>query len=180
VELSIAFEGWVRKQSSADGTLAALGLGWRERFLVLDVARRELRYYASVVESRIGNIPLDERCSIPFETIRMLRVPSTDTQEGRRFDLLVDRPHSSKYPRAFTGGLGSRDSTPAAAPTPAAITNVTPRVLVFVAPDTATRHDWVRHIAACLPPSAGGTLVALERRSPPTEDDADAAAGVIE
>ena len=131
--------GWVEKKTSSDGNpKKMMGFGWKRRYLVLLRNNLELKYFGGVKESRFGNVPLDERASIPIESILRITVPQQDDFDGRRFDVHIRRIGSSKFPRAVTSAAGAQDMPEIA------------RTLSMVAPDVTTRHEWVTSISAFL------------------------------
>jgi len=107
-------EGWVTKATTETGNPTSFTFFWQDRYLVLYPAEGELRYYAGVRESRFGNVPLDERASIPIESITQVTTPAREQSfDGRRFDVHFKRwgqGRGAKMPRSqYKDQEGQRD-----------------------------------------------------------------------
>jgi hypothetical protein len=97
VATQIAVEGWLRKK----GSRSVLGKKpWNRRYFVLYANSSEIRYYGDCAESLFGNLPLDERGSIPLEFVTKIVVPEHDAARGgKRFDLITSKIGDHPYPR---------------------------------------------------------------------------------
>jgi hypothetical protein len=103
VATQIAVEGWLRKK----GSRSVLGKKpWNRRYFVLYANSSEIRYYGDCAESLFGNLPLDERGSIPLEFVTKIVVPEHDAARGgKRFDLITSKIGDHPYPRDAQVGL---------------------------------------------------------------------------
>lgn len=145
----ICVAGWLKKQASS-----GLFKAWQPRYFVLYENSRELRYYGRVAESIFGNVPLQERGSIPLEFINKIEVPELDNRGGKRFDVYTNKVGDAAYPRDSQSAPTSGGSSSHA------------RVYCFEAPTIHDRQEWVRHLRALTglaPPgtpfSPGATLL---------------------
>ncbi len=93
-KLGILLEGFLYKFAPE----AVKGVRWHKRYFVLYAASCELRYYKSCVKSAWGNIPIEERGSIPLRLVREIIIPSKAKWKGTRFDVTVLHNGEGKYP----------------------------------------------------------------------------------
>ncbi len=98
-KLGILLEGFLYKFAPD----AVKGVRWHKRYFALYAASCELRYYKSCVKSAWGNIPLEERGSIPLRLVKEISIPSKAKWKGTRFDITVLYNGEGKYP-----GIGIR------------------------------------------------------------------------
>lgn len=139
--VQIAMEGWLKRKQ--DKGIPGFRR-WESRYVVLLASHDEIRYYGSMIPSNFGNLPLNERGSIPLEQVVDVAVDNSPKWKGLRFDLITTC-NGTPYPRdlqkdqdkgAFTTGRAQRR-------------------YCFIAPSTNDRYEWVQRI---------NTLCTLQKR----------------
>ena len=130
--LHVVIEGFLNKQA----THLPLGLKpWQRRFFVLYGNSMELRYYKTAQQSVFGSVPLDERGSIPLESVTAIVLPQHEVSQGVRF--------------ALHTGWGAGHSFPRDAHThPAA--HHAPRVVWLEASSDRDRAAWIQRLSALI------------------------------
>ncbi len=93
-KLGILLEGFLYKFAPE----SVKGVRWHKRYFVLYAASCELRYYKSCVKSAWGNIPIEERGSIPLCLVKEIIIPSKAKWKGTRFDVTVLHNGEGRYP----------------------------------------------------------------------------------
>lgn len=166
MRLNIAIEGFMQKKPSHGLSFRR----WQLRYFVLYANSVELRYYKSCRESVFGNLPIDERGSIPLEALGAIVVPDSEGSLGTHFALHLGWGAGVAYPRDTRAHPGAHQS---------------PRILWLSAPTPLERAAWIHHISAITgiqpsahaPHTAPGSAPPLPRAPSPAHWPAQGAAG---
>uniref|UniRef100_K3WY78 PH domain-containing protein n=1 Tax=Globisporangium ultimum (strain ATCC 200006 / CBS 805.95 / DAOM BR144) TaxID=431595 RepID=K3WY78_GLOUD len=91
---SVVLEGWLRQKQRR----GMKGMKkWNTRYFVLYAKTNEVRYYADVVQSAWGPIPLGEIGSISLRLIQRIGKPSHPKYRGCRFDITCRNSWGTHY-----------------------------------------------------------------------------------
>lgn len=155
-ENGVVVEGWLRQKQRR----GVKGLKkWNSRYYVVYAETNEIRYYADLVASAWGSIPLNEIGSISARLIQNVEKLSHPKYKGCRFDIkcrnswgthyaddYVSHDSSSSLPgiRPYENGDSIGDSTKSST-----------RVYSLIADSPQTASLWVSMIASLILPSPG-------------------------
>lgn len=102
----VLLEGWLRQKQRR----GVKGMKkWNARYFVLYAKTNEVRYYADVVQSAWGPIPLGEIGSIALRLIQKIGKPSHPKYRGCRFDITCRNSWGTHYADDYVSSDGDDD-----------------------------------------------------------------------